>query len=123
MQNYCFISPLNLLVFNGQLIVGHFFNIFHHSTFDPHCVALITLSLTKLHSLDGLESIMLCHQQSELSFIEPLSPCDQDLLSEVASSEDLSSILTMLLFDETLSYELKQSVKAQLKQLKCIKTQ
>lgn len=66
---------------------------------------------------------MLCHQQSELSFIEPLSPCDQDLLSEVASSEDLSSILTMLLFDETLSYELKQSVKTQLKQLKCLKTQ
>ena len=28
---------------------------------------------------------MLCHQQSELSFIEPLTPCDQDLLSEVVN--------------------------------------
>lgn len=57
----------------------------------------------------------------QLSFIKPLSPLDFDLLSEVADSEDLASILTMLLFDDTLSESLKQSVKAQLKLIQCTK--
>ena len=65
-----------------------------------------------------LEPNMLYCQQPELSFIETQSPFDHDLLTEVANSEDLFSILSMLLFDETLSSELKQSVKAQLKQLR-----
>lgn len=50
-----------------------------------------------------------------LNFIEPLSQCDYHLLAEVATSDDLNSILTMLLFDETLSESLKNDVKSQLK--------
>ncbi|KAF7764712.1 hypothetical protein PCIT_b0763 [Pseudoalteromonas citrea] len=60
---------------------------------------------------------MLCYEEtpSHLNFIEPLSQCDYDLLAEVATSDDLNSILTMLLFDETLSDSLKNDVKNQLK--------
>ncbi|MBE0370179.1 hypothetical protein J8L98_01600 [Pseudoalteromonas sp. MMG013] len=60
---------------------------------------------------------MLCHEEtpSHLNFIEPVSQCDYDLLVEVATSDDLNSILTMLLFDETLSDSLKNDVKNQLK--------
>ncbi|AZZ96028.1 MULTISPECIES: hypothetical protein [Pseudoalteromonas] len=63
---------------------------------------------------------MLCYENaiSQLNFIEPQSQCDYDLLNEVASSDDLASILTMLLFDETLSDKLKGQVKKQLSQLK-----
>jgi hypothetical protein len=52
---------------------------------------------------------------SHLNFIEPRSPCDFDLIAEVATSDDLNSILTMLLLDETLSDSLKNDVKNQLR--------
>ncbi|MEJ6476269.1 hypothetical protein [Pseudoalteromonas piscicida] len=63
---------------------------------------------------------MLCYDEtmSHLNFIETQSETDYDLLNEVASSEDLSSILTMLLFDDTLSDKLKRQVRQQLKKLK-----
>lgn len=63
---------------------------------------------------------MLCYATtlSQLNFIETQSTTDYDLLHEVASSEDLASILAMLLFDETLSDKLKNQVKQQLQQLK-----
>ncbi|PAY01966.1 hypothetical protein CKO50_07825 [Pseudoalteromonas sp. HM-SA03] len=63
---------------------------------------------------------MLCYDAtiSHLSFIETKSESDYDLLNEVASSDDLSSILTMLLFDDTLSDKLKRQVRQQLKKLK-----
>ncbi|MCF6441221.1 hypothetical protein L1077_17430 [Pseudoalteromonas luteoviolacea] len=66
---------------------------------------------------------MLCYENtiSQLNFIEPQSLCDYDLINEVASSEDLTSILTTLLFDETLSVELKKQVKKQLRVLKANK--
>ncbi|MFC3032572.1 hypothetical protein ACFOEE_08580 [Pseudoalteromonas fenneropenaei] len=54
---------------------------------------------------------------TELTFFEPQSDLDKLLLEEVANSEDLKSILTMLLFDETLSLTLKRQVKHQLQQL------
>lgn len=63
---------------------------------------------------------MLCYDAtiSQLNFIETQSESDYNLLNEVASSEDLSSILTMLLFDDTLSDKLKRQVRQQLKKLK-----
>ncbi|GEK08437.1 hypothetical protein HUZ36_05780 [Pseudoalteromonas sp. McH1-7] len=63
---------------------------------------------------------MLCYDATitHLNFIETQSQTDYDLLNEVASSEDLSSILTMLLFDDTLSDTLKRQVRQQLKSLK-----
>ncbi|MCG9760473.1 MULTISPECIES: hypothetical protein [unclassified Pseudoalteromonas] len=63
---------------------------------------------------------MLCNDAtiSHLNFIETQSESDYDLLNEVASSDDLSSILTMLLFDDTLSDKLKRQVRQQLKKLK-----
>ncbi|NKC20937.1 hypothetical protein [Pseudoalteromonas galatheae] len=63
---------------------------------------------------------MLCNDAtiSHLNFIETQSESDYDLLNEVASSDDLSSILTMLLFDDTLSDKLKRQVRHQLKKLK-----
>ncbi|KZN35807.1 hypothetical protein N474_17930 [Pseudoalteromonas luteoviolacea CPMOR-2] len=66
---------------------------------------------------------MLCYENSisQLNFIEPQSLCDYDLINEVASSEDLASILTMLLFDDTLSSSLKKQVKLQLRVLKAKK--
>ncbi|BDF94642.1 MULTISPECIES: hypothetical protein [Pseudoalteromonas] len=53
----------------------------------------------------------------QLSFIELISPCDHDLLSEISSSDDIPEILAMLLLDETLSSTLKFSIKKQLKML------
>ncbi|MDK1288064.1 hypothetical protein [Pseudoalteromonas umbrosa] len=66
---------------------------------------------------------MLCYENtiSQLNFIEPQSLCDYDLINEVASSEDLTSILTTLLFDDTLSSNLKEQVKKQLRVLKANK--
>ncbi|KZN45103.1 hypothetical protein [Pseudoalteromonas luteoviolacea] len=66
---------------------------------------------------------MLCYENtiSQLNFIEPQSLCDYDLINEVASSEDLTSILTTLLFDDTLSANLKKQVKKQLRVLKANK--
>ncbi|AOT10763.1 hypothetical protein [Pseudoalteromonas luteoviolacea] len=66
---------------------------------------------------------MLCYENtiSQLNFIEPQSLCDYDLINEVASSDDLTSILTTLLFDDTLSADLKKQVKRQLRVLKASK--
>ncbi|KZN34085.1 hypothetical protein N480_23135 [Pseudoalteromonas luteoviolacea S2607] len=66
---------------------------------------------------------MLCYENSisQLNFIEPQSLCDYDLINEVANSEDLASILGMLLFDDTLSSGLKKQVKQQLRVLKAKK--
>ncbi|KID55923.1 hypothetical protein N473_17095 [Pseudoalteromonas luteoviolacea CPMOR-1] len=66
---------------------------------------------------------MLCYENtiSQLNFIEPQSLCDYDLINEVAGSEDLTSILTTLLFDDTLSSDLKNQVKRQLRVLKASK--
>ncbi|WP_105169502.1 hypothetical protein [Pseudoalteromonas sp. T1lg23B] len=52
---------------------------------------------------------------TRLNFIEPQSPCDYDLLNEVAQSEDLNGILTMILLDDTLSDSLRREVLKQLK--------
>ncbi|WP_440056371.1 hypothetical protein ACSLBF_19870 (plasmid) [Pseudoalteromonas sp. T1lg65] len=53
-----------------------------------------------------------------LDFIELHSQSDYDLLHEVANSDDLENILSMLLLDDTLSDALKRQVKQQLKQVK-----
>ncbi|MFC0119706.1 hypothetical protein [Pseudoalteromonas xiamenensis] len=55
---------------------------------------------------------------TELTFIETESYLDKLLVEEVANSDDLKSILGMLLFDDTLSSQLKRQVERQLKQLK-----
>ncbi|WP_245699500.1 hypothetical protein [Pseudoalteromonas byunsanensis] len=52
---------------------------------------------------------------TQLNFIKPLSQCDYALLDEVAKSEDLNSILTMLLLDDTLSDSLRRKALMQLK--------
>ncbi|OHU85127.1 hypothetical protein BET10_14110 [Pseudoalteromonas amylolytica] len=52
---------------------------------------------------------------TELKFIEPQSQYDYDLLDEVAKSEDLNSILTMLLLDDTLSDSLRRKALKQLR--------
>ncbi|CAH9062602.1 hypothetical protein PSECIP111951_04012 [Pseudoalteromonas holothuriae] len=60
---------------------------------------------------------MMGQQKSDVSlnFIEPLSQSDYYLLDEVATSEDLDSILVMLLLDDTLSDSLRRKVNKQLK--------
>lgn len=52
---------------------------------------------------------------TQLKFIEPQSQYDYDLLDEVAKSEDLNSILTMLLLDDTLSDSLRRKALKQLR--------
>ncbi len=65
---------------------------------------------------------MICeHTNNEqLSFFQPSSKSENDLLNEVMNSEDLHDILTMVLLDETLSDALKAMVKQQLKTIKKI---
>lgn len=53
----------------------------------------------------------------DLTFIETDSYLDRLLVDEVAQSDELKSILTMLLFDDTLSSKLRSEVAQQLKML------
>ncbi len=66
---------------------------------------------------------MFCeHTNNEqLSFFQPSSKSENDLLNEVMNSEDLHDILTMVLLDETLSDAFKAMVRKQLKIIKNMK--
>ena len=66
---------------------------------------------------------MFCeHTNNEqLSFFQPSSKSENDLLNEVMKSEDLHDILTMVLLDETLSDAFKAMVRKQLKIIKNMK--
>ncbi|MCF2849750.1 hypothetical protein NH514_01975 [Pseudoalteromonas sp. ACER1] len=65
---------------------------------------------------------MFCEHTNDeqLSFFQPNSKSENDLLNEVMNSEDLHDILTMVLLDETLSDTLKAMVKQQLRTIKKI---
>lgn len=53
----------------------------------------------------------------DLTFIETDSYLDRLLVDEVAQSDELKTILTMLLFDDTLSARLRDKAAQQLQQL------
>ena len=65
---------------------------------------------------------MVCEHKNDeqLSFFQPNSKSENELLNEVMNSEDLHDILTMVLLDETLSDTLKAMVKQQLRTIKKI---
>lgn len=52
---------------------------------------------------------------STLGFIKSTTPIEQDLLCELENSDDIYDVLSMLLFDETLSLTFRCSIKKHLK--------
>ncbi|KTF14900.1 hypothetical protein ATS75_12415 [Pseudoalteromonas sp. H105] len=52
---------------------------------------------------------------STLGFIKSATPIEQDLLCELESCDDIDEVLSMLLFDETLSLTFRCSIKKHLK--------